>query len=171
MHDLLFQSTDLDREKKLCWNKEEAENVRAGELESLWSLVLLKTLSFIIVFFFGASSLSVCEGLLDPSLCGVLRLVSWCDSSWFLSRPISWQLCPSRACTFPPPSIHPFLIYSVFLSSASPYLVLPHCWFVIIHPPPQVKRIRLAINARLDKAGTSRVREEGLANPDSFVIG
>lgn len=49
--------------------------------------------------------------------------------------------------------------------------MLPHGWFVIIHSPPPVKRIRLAINARLDKAGTSRVREEGLTDADSFVIG
>lgn len=69
-----------------------------------------------------------------------------------------------------PPTTDP-LLHHLFLSSSSPYLVLPHGWFVIIHSPPPVKRIRLAINARLDKAGTSRVREEGPTDPDSFVIG
>lgn len=49
--------------------------------------------------------------------------------------------------------------------------MLSHGWFVIIPSPPPVKRIRLVINARLDKAGTSRVREEGPTDPDSFVIG
>ncbi len=73
----------------------------------------------------------------------------------------------TTACSFPPPTSS-FIIYSFFCSSSSPYLVLPHGWFVIIHSPPPVKRIRLAINARLDKAGTSRVREEGPDGPRLF---
>lgn len=62
------------------------------------------------------------------------------------------------------------ILISLFQFS-SHCLVLSHACFVIIHSPPPVKRIRLVINARLDKAGTSRVREEGLTDPDSFVIG
>lgn len=89
------------------------------------------------------------------------------DSSVCLSVYLS---STTAACSFPPPTCS-FIIYSFFFSSSSPYLVLAHAWFVIIHSPPPVKRIRLAINARLDKAGTSRVREEGPTDPDSFVIG
>lgn len=96
------------------------------------------------------------------------------DLSHFRSRDSSVCLSvrspTTMARSFPPPTSS-FIIYSSFSSSSSPYLLLPHGWFVIIHSPPPVKRIRLAINARLDKAGTSRVREEGPTDPDSFVIG
>lgn len=41
-------------------------------------------------------------------------------------------------------------------------------WFIIIHSPPLVKRIRLAINARLDKAGVAVREGEGPTEPRRF---
>lgn len=119
-----------------------------------------------------------------------LAISSHAISSLFLSHPPSLCLSAFSVCLTvlaPRPRPHPFTLPSLSLCvpllSLRPSFVFlspSHCpvagWLVVIippspHPPPPVKRIMLAINARLDKAGTSRVRGEGRTSPDSFVIG
>lgn len=118
-----------------------------------------------------------CAPSLGSSLCGALCLADltlWRPTEpCFLLISLTFILVTALSvcfatiacsCSRPPRFL---LVYS----SSSHCLALSHACFVIIHSPPPVKRIRLAINARLDKAGTSRVREEGLTDPHSFVIG
>lgn len=124
-------------------------------------------------------------GLLGPSLCGAPWLESltlWhptepcflLDSLTFIlvtALSVRLSVSDNNRLQLPLSNLFLFHLDFFFLSSSSSSLVLPHGWFVIIHSPPPVKRIRLAINARLDKAGTSCVREEGSTDPHSFVIG
>ena len=155
LHDLLLQFTDLDRKKK---QQKSGRGLKRGRHLSVYVL-----------------------GQLGPSLCGALwlaGLILWhpiepCFLLIALTFNLMTALSASHNCS--PHLLHHLPVLSQCIpfsfSSSCPYLVLPHGWFVIIHSPPPVKRIRLAINARLDKAGTSRVREEGLTDPDSCVIG
>lgn len=59
------------------------------------------------------------------------------------------------------------LSFRIPFTSLSPFLIryFPVAWFIIIHSPPLVKRIRLAINARLDKAGVAVREGEGPTEP------
>lgn len=66
-----------------------------------------------------------------------------------------FQFHDKSVCLRQPRLGNSLILYSFYLSSSSSYPLLPHGWLVIIHSPPSVKRIRLAINARLGKAGVA----------------
>lgn len=144
------------------------DNGRAGKVENAKSKLPRKVLDFDFYYFSQLCKLKCVSvlGLLGPSLCEALWLAAlllWhpvapsflLNSSTFnlmmvLSVCLSVSVCLKQL-----RPMTSFILYSFYLSFSFPYLVFPHGWFVIIHSPPLVKRIRLAINARLDKAGVA----------------
>lgn len=142
------------------------DNRRAGKVENAKSKLPQKILDFDFYYFSQRCKLKCVSvlGLLGPSLCEALWLAAlllWhpvapsflLNSSTFNLMTVL-SVCLS-VCLKQPRLMTSFILYSFYLSFSFPYLVFPHGWFVIIHSPPLVKRIRLAINARLDKAGVA----------------